>query len=109
MPDRTFYGPCDHPALPSFPTRRSSDLAGNAVEHVQRRLGSELHKVGLAIRPRPLGWGLRKDGQSEDNERHKRSEEHTSELQSPCNHVCRLLIENKKRNTVKMHESTQEN
>src|SRR5256885_16900402 len=29
----------------------------------------------------------------------RRSEEHTSELQSPCNLVCRLLLE-KKRNTV---------
>src|ERR1039457_6986728 len=26
----------------------------------------------------------------------KRSEEHTSELQSPCNRVCRLLLEKKK-------------
>src|SRR2546426_8618167 len=29
----------------------------------------------------------------------KRSEEHTSELQSPCNIVCRLLLEKKKRYT----------
>src|SRR5256885_8758658 len=29
-----------------------------------------------------------------------RSEEHTSELQSPCNLVCRLLLEKKKRNTI---------
>src|SRR2546426_7176356 len=29
----------------------------------------------------------------------KRSEEHTSELQSPCNLVCRLLLEKKKKNT----------
>src|SRR5256885_11142427 len=28
-----------------------------------------------------------------------RSEEHTSELQSPCNLVCRLLLEKKKSNT----------
>src|SRR5688500_18412171 len=28
-----------------------------------------------------------------------RSEEHTSELQSPCNLVCRLLLEKKKRTT----------
>src|SRR5205807_8658275 len=28
-----------------------------------------------------------------------RSEEHTSELQSPCNLVCRLLLEKKKRNS----------
>src|SRR2546426_7374670 len=30
-----------------------------------------------------------------------RSEEHTSELQSPCNLVCRLLLEKKKANTYK--------
>src|SRR5256885_11849490 len=29
--------------------------------------------------------------------RGRRSEEHTSELQSPCNLVCRLLLEKKKR------------
>src|SRR5256885_11492952 len=31
--------------------------------------------------------------------RMSRSEEHTSELQSPCNLVCRLLLEKKKKNT----------
>src|SRR5256885_12085732 len=30
----------------------------------------------------------------------KRSEEHTSELQSPCNLVCRLLLEKKKKNEI---------
>src|SRR2546426_9844382 len=30
-------------------------------------------------------------------QRTKRSEEHTSELQSPCNLVCRLLLEKKKK------------
>src|SRR5256885_9243471 len=34
-----------------------------------------------------------------------RSEEHTSELQSPCNLVCRLLLEKKKKNT-QMHTKT---
>src|SRR6201993_5602281 len=29
-----------------------------------------------------------------------RSEEHTSELQSPCNIVCRLLLEKKKHGTI---------
>src|SRR5256885_10596412 len=29
-----------------------------------------------------------------------RSEEHTSELQSPCNLVCRLLLEKKKNNHI---------
>src|SRR2546426_3801720 len=30
-----------------------------------------------------------------------RSEEHTSELQSPCNLVCRLLLEKKKKQQIK--------
>src|SRR5256885_11949687 len=38
------------------------------------------------IRPRRATFGLRPS----------RSEEHTSELQSPCNLVCRLLLEKKK-------------
>src|SRR5256885_12299938 len=32
-----------------------------------------------------------------------RSEEHTSELQSPCNLVCRLLLEKKKEHTYRCH------
>src|SRR2546426_7819802 len=32
-----------------------------------------------------------------------RSEEHTSELQSPCNLVCRLLLEKKKTNAMSEH------
>src|SRR2546426_2553363 len=39
-------------------------------------------------RPGRLRYGLRF--------RPERSEEHTSELQSPCNLVCRLLLEKKK-------------
>src|SRR5256885_378208 len=35
-----------------------------------------------------------------------RSEEHTSELQSPCNLVCRLLLEKKKKDIMITHEST---
>src|SRR2546426_9081148 len=35
----------------------------------------------------------------------RRSEEHTSELQSPCNLVCRLLLE-KKKNTHRTRYST---
>src|SRR5256885_5249700 len=33
--------------------------------------------------------------------RRDRSEEHTSELQSPCNLVCRLLLEKKKHNNYR--------
>src|SRR5256885_7313583 len=36
-----------------------------------------------------------------------RSEEHTSELQSPCNLVCRLLLEKKKNNLPHMHFTSQ--
>src|SRR2546426_5856401 len=32
----------------------------------------------------------------------ERSEEHTSELQSPCNLVCRLLLEKKKKKTYRL-------
>src|ERR1039457_853459 len=41
-----------------------------------------------------------------------RSEEHTSELQSPCNLVCRLLLEKKKKhkfNQMQLHESVTRN
>src|SRR5256885_12961392 len=34
-----------------------------------------------------------------------RSEEHTSELQSPCNLVCRLLLEKKKKEDNQRHTS----
>src|SRR5256885_13247708 len=35
--------------------------------------------------------------------RSRRSEEHTSELQSPCNLVCRLLLEKKKKKKTAMY------
>src|SRR2546426_2585591 len=38
--------------------------------------------------------------------RMQRSEEHTSELQSPCNLVCRLLLEKKKTITAKTSTNT---
>src|SRR5256885_9853475 len=34
---------------------------------------------------------------NDERQIHERSEEHTSELQSPCNLVCRLLLEKKNR------------
>src|SRR5256885_8224244 len=46
--------------------------------------------VVLAVLRRAVHLGERDD-------RNLRSEEHTSELQSPCNLVCRLLLEKKKR------------
>src|SRR5256885_12219898 len=35
-----------------------------------------------------------------------RSEEHTSELQSPCNLVCRLLLEKKKHTHTPIHSTS---
>src|SRR3989454_7963492 len=39
---------------------------------------------------------------------YNRSEEHTSELQSPCNLVCRLLLEKKKCGSI-LHRQGEEN
>src|SRR5256885_7144619 len=39
---------------------------------------------------------------------HGRSEEHTSELQSPCNLVCRLLLEKKKKIRFRDHPTVAE-
>src|SRR5256885_17217406 len=49
----------------------------------------------------PLVRGIEHDGQARvppqgPVRQTQRSEEHTSELQSPCNLVCRLLLEKKK-------------
>src|ERR1039457_6483056 len=40
------------------------------------------------------------------SQRFRRSEEHTSELQSPCNLVCRLLLEKKKKKKTENSNST---
>src|SRR5256885_7120125 len=53
----------------------------------------ELVQPALRIAPQCHGAVLGHDGI------HGRSEEHTSELQSPCNLVCRLLLEKKKQHT----------
>src|SRR5256885_6160148 len=37
-----------------------------------------------------------------------RSEEHTSELQSPCNLVCRLLLEKKKKPTINISNAVRQ-
>src|SRR5256885_4945180 len=51
------------------------------------------HDVGPAV---DLVHGMQAGGFAACGNRHQRSEEHTSELQSPCNLVCRLLLEKKK-------------
>src|SRR5256885_12911756 len=49
--------------------------------------------------PRESCSGERKMRTAMDSQQERRSEEHTSELQSPCNLVCRLLLENTKHTT----------
>src|SRR5256885_9330023 len=51
-----------------------------------------------------LGHSSRKIHQQANADIGARSEEHTSELQSPCNLVCRLLLE--KTNTTNQHRVT---
>src|SRR5688500_19222629 len=83
--------------LRSSPTRRSSDLSmpdidvdfcferrGEVIEYVRQKYGRD--SVGQIIT-----FGTLKS---------RRSEEHTSELQSPCNLVCRLLLEKKKKHIL---------
>src|SRR2546422_4821471 len=53
-----------------------------------------------ALRPRALRPQLKRDPLGGALPFHKRSEEHTSELQSRLHLVCRLLLEKKKNNTI---------
>src|SRR4051812_49768540 len=76
-----FKSPAPHQNLPFFPTRRSSDLE----TRLRHRLEREHRRLG--VRPPFEAHAQRADA---------RSEEHTSELQSHVNLVCRLLLEKKK-------------
>src|SRR5256885_3912714 len=66
-----------------FPTRRSSDLLSTTP--------------GAQATFTFSGTGISWIGARGTSESRLRSEEHTSELQSPCNLVCRLLLEKKKK------------
>src|SRR5438045_8334283 len=96
------------PDLPSFPTRRSSDLERHpaATEpvggifravHTVKGMAATMgygRVADLAHRMENLLDHLRRGGKPPT-----RSEEHTSELQSLRHLVCRLLLEKKKKNT----------
>src|SRR5262249_60891499 len=95
----SFYCSAPHRDLHSFPTRRSSDLpvreeqriAGHQARRDRLRVQGALHVVwGEDHDQVRLFAGLIGGGDPQ------RSEEHTSELQSLTNLVCRLLLEKKK-------------
>src|SRR5207249_12257119 len=89
-----FFYCCSHlRVLHSFPTRRSSDLCLRSASRIATssslavwRCGYENSKCG----------GREGEVQCLLAERTERSEEHTSELQSRFDLVCRLLLEKKK-------------
>src|SRR5437763_3752109 len=76
--------------LHSFPTRRSSDLAGVGPAVLGGL--SRWRKSSCSVLPQV---GSRQNGTTTFP---PRSEEHTSELQSPMYLVCRLLLDKKKDN-----------
>src|SRR5256885_7101723 len=55
---------------------------------------------GLKLRPARVKHALPLSGRRYGRSESTRSEEHTSELQSPCNLVCRLLLEKKKTSSI---------
>src|SRR5256885_12180461 len=55
---------------------------------MERSFGSSCHGAGRQ---------MSRKAATRKYDANERSEEHTSELQSPCNLVCRLLLENKYR------------
>src|ERR1022692_980917 len=50
----------------------------------------------ISVAARAAGWAIVARRDPRPGRGARRSEEHTSELQSPCNLVCRLLLEKKK-------------
>src|SRR5205085_10717355 len=99
---RSTYSGSRHPRhLRPFPTRRSSDLLATAVKSLRqiksrdqmRQLFIEIHRVENESDEVYLQALSRLYDQPQPTP--QRSEEHTSELQSQSNLVCRLLLEKK--------------
>src|SRR5207302_5627140 len=89
-----FFFSCsgDHRDLHSFPTRRSSDLHRSVTQSLPRCRSS--CRSNFSRTPFPSIFQLEESVWN--RQRRARSEEHTSELQSRENLVCRLLLEKKK-------------
>src|SRR5207248_11211168 len=94
----------DHRHLHSFPTRRSSDLTVRRFIPNGRAISRSDTPSATNARTSPTPTGSAPPHLSLDNTDGRaskpapmRSEEHTSELQSSYDLVCRLLLEKKKR------------
>src|SRR5690242_20993847 len=79
----------DYRYLNDFPTRRTSDLDRADGRRAGPLAGSVPRRGDRPGRGRPAR------GEGEGDRDRPRSEEHTSELQSHVNLVCRLLLEKK--------------
>src|SRR5690606_40703926 len=93
-----FPSPGAHPAPLSCPTRRSSDLGGAVLVEIgdlQVGAGADLARVRRQLAQQQLEQGGLAAAVGADQADAVRSEEHTSELQSRENLVCRLLLEKK--------------
>src|SRR5437879_8895745 len=96
-----FYCSGHHPHLHSFPTRRSSDLPGKAdLRRVRHSPHRDRRHVARCDR------GANRSRAASGASRQRRSEEHTSELQSPMYLVCRLLLEKKKKKKKHKQKTT---
>src|SRR5688500_19727511 len=85
------------PDLHPFPTRRSSDLGIRAVLPEANAGPGREGAEQCDASPGVAAAGVKSHRIRRLSRRlGSRSEEHTSELQSPCNLVCRLLLEKKK-------------
>src|SRR5690242_21509583 len=82
---------------------RSVQLALGVVARLEVHAEGALDRVVLARLVRPPGPGL---GRGEEVD--ERSEEHTSELQTHVNLVCRLLLEKKKKKQKKKNHVQKE-
>src|SRR5438876_7485782 len=82
-----------HRDLHPFPTRRSSDLRRSSRTATS---GSSAFRNMIRQAPRRSSTKPKKASRPE-RILGSRSEEHTSELQSPVHLVCRLLLEKKKK------------
>src|SRR5207237_7952936 len=80
-----------------FPTRRSSDLSDGRSERAATVRITTCSDAPAGL----ISWWRGDLDANDNNRRHhatlERSEEHTSELQSHLNIVCRLLLEKKKK------------